>query len=57
MFLSLTWAIIADIDISSEVIRCMGDSRFTIWGVFRLLFVKHYAGSFRAVGTNITNKS
>lgn len=36
MFLSLTWAIISDIDINSESIRCIGDARFTAYGLFRM---------------------
>ena len=44
MFLSMTWAIIADIDINSEVIRYLGPVRLTIWGAYRTLFVKSYEG-------------
>jgi sphingosine kinase len=44
MFLSLAWAIIADCDINSEVIRCVGPPRFTIWGVYRLLNIRNYPG-------------
>lgn len=42
MFLSLTWCIISDIDINSEVLRWMGSTRFTIYGVYRLMRVRHY---------------
>ena len=42
MFLSLTWCIISDIDINSEVLRWMGSTRFTIYGVYRLMSVRHY---------------
>ena len=56
MFLSLTWAIIADIDINSEVLRWMGDIRLRLWGVYRLLFVRTYAGSLELQGQDIRNK-
>ena len=42
MFLSLTWCIISDIDINSEILRWMGSTRFTIYGVYRLMSVRHY---------------
>ena len=45
-FLSTAWAVIADCDINSEVIRCIGPSRFTIWGVYRVLCKRNYVGSF-----------
>lgn len=36
-FLCISWAIIGDIDINSEVCRCCGEARFTLWGVYRVL--------------------
>lgn len=57
MFLSLAWAIIADIDINSEVIRFAGPARFTIWGLYRFLFVRRYAGKITFKGTEIKNNS
>lgn len=36
-FLMIAWAVIADIDINSEVFRCCGDSRYTVYGVYRAL--------------------
>ena len=44
-FLSVAWGIIADCDINSEVIRCVGSARFTIWGVWRCISVIRYAGT------------
>lgn len=44
-FLSVAWAIIADCDINSEVLRFLGSPRFTLWGVFRVIFMKRYRGS------------
>jgi hypothetical protein len=49
-FLSLFWAILADCDINSEVIRCIGSARFTIWGVYRVICSKRYAGSIYYTG-------
>jgi sphingosine kinase len=45
MFLSLAWAIVSDIDINSEVIRCIGPTRFTIWGIYRLINLRNYLGN------------
>lgn len=39
-FLSITWAIVADADINSEVVRWIGPARFTLWGVYRIIFKK-----------------
>lgn len=55
MFLSFMWAIISDIDINSEVIRCCGSARFTIWGVYRALSVRTYPGTFSYKGFDVTN--
>ena len=48
--LSVSWAIFADIDINSEVFRCCGPARFTVWGVWRTLFMRQYFGSLRYFG-------
>ena len=56
-FLSTQWAIIADIDINSEAIRCCGATRFTVWGVWRTLFKRHYRGSFKYRGKEITHRN
>jgi sphingosine kinase len=50
-FLSFAWAVFADIDISSEAIRCCGPTRFTVWGVYRTLFLRDYFGSLRYIGS------
>lgn len=44
-FLALAWAVIADCDINSELIRCIGKPRFTLWGIFRVLVKKNYRAS------------
>lgn len=41
-FLSLTYGIIADIDIESEALRSLGSLRFTIWAVHRITSRKNY---------------
>ena len=51
-FLSFAWSIFADIDIGSEAIRCCGPARFTVWGVWRTLFMRNYFGSIRYIGEN-----
>ena len=45
-FLSLTWGIIADIDLESECLRCLGgEARFTIMGVIRWLWLREIYGN------------
>ena len=36
------YAIVADCDINSEVLRCLGNPRFYIWGGYRTFFYKNY---------------
>lgn len=36
-FLSLSCSYIADVDLNSESLRCMGEARFDLWGVYRVL--------------------
>jgi len=43
-FLSLTWCLIGDIDIESENLRWMGDTRFTVGAVKRVLNLRKYSG-------------
>src|SRR5438105_1286471 len=49
-FLSTAWAVIADCDINSEALRCLGKPRFTIWGVLRVLCLKRYLGDLFYTG-------
>lgn len=45
-FLSLTWGIIADIDLESECLRCLGgEARFTIMGAIRWLWLREIYGN------------
>jgi len=46
-FLSLAWGLIADIDLNSEVIRCCGSARFTLWAIFRLCCSKSYQATLK----------
>ena len=56
-FLSVAWAIIADVDINSEAIRCCGPPRFTVWGAWRTLFKRHYPGTLKYNGRVIQNRN
>lgn len=56
-FLSVCWAVIADCDLNSEVLRCLGPVRFTIWGVWRCLALIRYQGSLACTGTQIRNRN
>ena len=55
-FLSVAWAIIADCDINSEAIRCVGSARFTIWGVWRVLCMRRYLGKLSYFGKRLTQR-
>jgi sphingosine kinase len=50
MFLMLSWAIISDCDINSEVIRWAGPPRFTLWGIYRVFALRHYPGTLEWFG-------
>ena len=43
-FLSLTWAIVADVDLESEKYRWMGAARFTFAAIQRILALRQYTG-------------
>ena len=55
-FLSFAWAIISDADINSEVIRWIGEARFTIWGAFRIFFKRQYPGEVELEGKRVHGK-
>jgi len=44
-FLSITWGIIADIDLESEKFRYCGSARFTVYGVYLLACQRNYYGT------------
>jgi sphingosine kinase len=56
-FLSVSWAVIADCDINSEVIRSLGSMRFTLWGLWRVLALARYEASFDCEGFKVSNKN
>ena len=41
-FLSAGWGFISDVDIESEKLRWMGDTRFSLWSFHRLAHLKVY---------------
>ncbi|UYV60166.1 SPHK1 [Cordylochernes scorpioides] len=43
-FLSTGWGLMADVDIESERLRALGEARFTLWALFRMLGLKKYHG-------------
>lgn len=53
----MAWGIVADVDISSEVIRFMGNSRITIFAVLKILQDISYQCKFAYNGMSITNKN
>lgn len=54
--MSLFWGVLADCDINSEVLRCLGPSRFTLWGIYRVICRKRYQGSLYFTGQKVYNK-
>ena len=45
-FLTMSWAMIADIDIESECIRCLGVLRNDLWGAWCVLKMRSYRAKF-----------
>lgn len=41
-FLSVGWGLLSDIDVESEVLRAIGEPRFTIWAFLRLAKLRSY---------------
>ena len=56
-FLSVSWAVIADCDLNSEVLRFLGKLRFDLWGVWRVLSMVRYRGTLQIEGQQIKNKN
>lgn len=46
MFLSVSYAIVADTDINSEFMRWAGESRFSIYGAYRIFNMRQYNAEF-----------
>ena len=45
-FLSFMWGIISDVDLESEVCRCCGPLRLTMYGLLRIANARRYSGTF-----------
>jgi sphingosine kinase len=45
-FLTFSWAFISDVDLESECIRWVGELRFDLWAVWRILFLRKYSAKF-----------
>ena len=43
-FLCMGWAIVSDVDIESERLRCLGSLRFTVGALQRIVFLRDYPG-------------
>ena len=43
-FLATSFGIVADLDIESEALRCLGASRFDVYGLIRAIFLRRYSG-------------
>ena len=44
-FLSFEWAMLADVDLGSESMRCLGDLRFHLAAIHRICCLKRYEGT------------
>jgi len=56
-FLTYSWAMIADIDIESERIHFLGEARFDVWAVWRVLFLRRYRARFSYLPASNATKS
>jgi diacylglycerol kinase family enzyme len=50
--LTISWGLVADVDILSEPLRFLGDSRFTIYGLLRVLRKSIYEGMLKLDNEN-----
>ena len=48
-FLSLEWALPADLDLESEFLRCLGSARFDAYAMVRIASLRRYRGRFSYV--------
>jgi len=53
-FLTYSWGMLADIDIESERLHCLGETRFDIWAVLKVLLLKRYKGKLSYTTTPST---
>ena len=54
-FLTLTWSFIADVDLESEFLRCLGMFRVTLMGVIRWISLRKYYGTLYYLNDNNDN--
>lgn len=55
-FLSVAWSVIADIDLNSEVCRCLGAFRFDVWGAYRVFNLMHARGNVEINGKQVHHR-
>ena len=54
-FLSVTWGLVSDVDIESEKYRCMGETRFLIGTIERIIGLRKYRGRLSYLPAEITH--
>ena len=57
MFLTMSYAIVADADLGSEFLRAIGEARFILWGGYRCFNLRQYPGTLTLNGTKVTDKN
>lgn len=55
MLMMMAWAIVADVDINSEVIRFMGNARIQLYAILKIVQDPTYRAKFAFNGQKITN--
>ena len=55
MFLTMSYAIVADADIGSEHLRAIGEARFVLWGGYRVFNLRQYPGTLTCNGAKVTS--
>lgn len=43
-FLAISWGFVSDLDIGTELCRCLGNFRFTLGALYNLIFMQSYKG-------------
>jgi hypothetical protein len=56
-FLSLSWAMLSDIDLGSNHIRWMGEKRYTIYALIRCFYLRSYEARYSYIGKELKNKN
>ena len=57
MFLGFCYGIVADLDINSEFMRSIGESRYTIYGAYRIINTVNYPATFTYNGCSINSRN